>query len=149
MTRPAAPRGKPGLARDPRIAWVAAGAVAGVLLALVAAGYLWIVAEPIELNPAPTAGPLAAADPLPVPSPGELRVLRARYLAAGGRLHEALAVLESVPPDERDRRSVDDLRATIQRRLLDAAALPRSPLPGDPAPPDGARPSSEEAAPAR
>jgi hypothetical protein len=105
--------------RDQRVAWMAGGIFAGVLIAAVAAGYLWIVTDPFHVSAPTRPIPRALEDPLPVPSPGELRLFRARDLAARGQLREALALLEGGPPDEVSRPRVDELRGTIQRRLLD------------------------------
>jgi hypothetical protein len=110
--------------RDTRLIWLAGGLLGGVLLAIVAAGYLWIVAEPFDVGAGRGPAPHAAADPLPVLTPGELRLRRAQGLVAAGRLRDALAMLESAPVDERDRASVDALRRGIQRRLLDSARNP-------------------------
>ncbi len=118
--------------RDSRLAWVAAGILTGIVIAAVAAGYLWIVADPFELNDARRAVPPAAEEPLPVPPPCEIRLLRARELFARGKPHEALAALEPGDPDERHRAAFDSLRATIQRQLLQAGrpgASPPSPQP--------------------
>jgi hypothetical protein len=107
--------------RDQRVAWMAGGIFAGVLIAAVAAGYLWIVTDPFNVSTPARPLPRLLEDPLPVPSPGELRLFRARDLVARGQLREALALLEGSPPDEVSRPLVDELRGTIQRRLLDEA----------------------------
>jgi len=112
--------------RDPRVLWAGAGILAGVVLASVAAGYLWMVSEPFEARAGGRAGPVLQ-ESLPVPTPGEIRLQRARYLMATGRLHEALRVLETEPVDEQYRVRVDDLRAGIQRRLLEQARRPEAP----------------------
>lgn len=104
--------------RDARLAWVAAGIFAGILIAAVAAGYLLIVSDPFDLGAARTSVPPAAEEPLTVPAPCEIRLIRARNLAAKGHLHEALGMLEAGDPDDRHRAGFDGLRATIQRRLL-------------------------------
>ncbi len=111
--------------RDPRIVWVTGGIVAGILIAALAGGYLWIVADPFELDAARTALPPVAQDPLPVPAGCEMRLVRAQDLFAKGRAHEALALLEEGDPDGRHRAAFDGLRATIQRELLAAARQAR------------------------
>jgi hypothetical protein len=108
--------------RELRLAWVGAGILAGILIAAVAGGYLWMVTEPLDLGVGRTTGPLLAADPLPVPTPSEIRLVRARDLLAQGKLHEALAMLDAGDSDERQHASVEALRAAIQRRLLEAGA---------------------------
>lgn len=119
--RPAAPAVVEAAGRDSRVLWLGGGLIAGVLLAAVAAGYLWIVAEPFELGSPRAAAPAAAPEALPVPPPAEMRILRARDLAARGRLHDALEMLSLAAADERYRQAADQLRADIQRRLIAAA----------------------------
>jgi hypothetical protein len=116
--------------RDSRLAWGMAGLAAGILIAGLVAGYLWIAAEPLDLATVQTPPPAAVQDPLPVPSGCEIRLLRANALYAQGRLHDALALLEAGDPDERHRAGYDVLRGTIQRQLLEAgrqAAVPQPP----------------------
>jgi hypothetical protein len=115
--------------RDQRVAWLAGGIFAGVLIAAVAAGYLWIVTDPFDMGVPARQLPPVVEDPLPVPSPGELRLFRARDLVARGRLQEALTLLDDGLPDEGSRAEVDDLRATIQRRLLEEARKAPAGLP--------------------
>jgi hypothetical protein len=55
---------------------------------------------------------------LPVPRRSEQVLARAHRLAAGGRLRDALAVLETVRPTDVEREDADRLRANIQRQLL-------------------------------
>ena len=125
--------GRPGpVPTDSRLLWLAGGLIAGVLLALISVGYLWIISEPIQIGTTPVSGAPAVADPLPVPTPGELRVLRARVLVAEGKLREALALLESASPSEGDRPALEELRAAVQRRLIDAARQPPGTAPGRP-----------------
>jgi hypothetical protein len=111
--------------RDARIAWVAGGAVAGILIAAVVGTYLWLAANPLDLNAAQVNSPAVAEDPLPVPPACEIRLMRARDLYTKGQLREAAVLLESGDPDDRHRASMDELRGAIQRQLLAAG---RSPL---------------------
>jgi hypothetical protein len=106
--------------RDSRVAWMAGGIVAGILIAAFTGTYLWIVVDPFDLNTSPPTLPVVAEDPLPVPAGCEIRLARARDLASKGRLHEALAELEIGDPDERHQAAMDELRSTIQRQLLPA-----------------------------
>lgn len=108
--------------RDPRLFWAAAGILLGVLLATVAAGYLWLVAEPYDLGAGIARATPSLGEPLPVPTPGEIRLQRARYLMTTGRLRDALGLLETGVVDEQYRSGVDELRAAIQRRLLGEAS---------------------------
>ena len=89
-----------------------------MLLAAVLGGYLWLVADPFELTVG--GAPAARVQPLPMPSGSEIRLARARRLYAQGELRAALALLEAVGVDERHAASVNELRTTIQRQLLDA-----------------------------
>jgi hypothetical protein len=111
--------------RDPRLAWVFTGLVTGVLLAVIGGAYLWLVADPFELSVARGGAPALRAQPLPMPSGPEIRLLRARRLFAEGQLHAALKLLEAGEVDERYAASFNELRAAIQRQLL-AAGRQRS-----------------------
>ena len=112
--------------RDARIAWVAGGAVAGILIAAVVGTYLWLAANPLDLNAAQVNSPAVAEDPLPVPPACEIRLMRARDLYTKGQLREAAVLLESGDPDDRHRASMDELRGAIQRQLLAAGRSPLS-----------------------
>ena len=94
------------------------GIATGVLLAAVLGGYFWLVANPFELTVG--GAPAARVQPLPMPSGSEIRLARARRLYAQGELRAALALLEAGEVDERHAASVNELRTTIQRQLLDA-----------------------------
>lgn len=58
-------------------------------------------------------------DPLPVPTPRELDLARARALYAAGHLRDALQLVEGVRVGDPLRAEADRLRAEIQRRLLE------------------------------
>ena len=59
---------------------------------------------------------------------------RGRALAANGRLHDALALLETIRPTDAQKPEGDRLRADIQRQLLGiAAAISAPPSAGEPA----------------
>ena len=62
--------------------------------------------------------PSAAERPLPIPRRAETAITRARALAAGGRLHDALQALDTVRPTDPLRPEADRLRADIQQQLL-------------------------------
>jgi tetratricopeptide (TPR) repeat protein len=57
-------------------------------------------------------------EPLPVISPSEAALGRARILVARGRLHEALRVLETVRRGDPVKADADALRAAVQRAIL-------------------------------
>jgi tetratricopeptide (TPR) repeat protein len=111
-----------------RLAWVAAGAVIGVVAAGVALALLWTRGEswlPLRAGSAPAVVATGASERLPVPSPAEVWIARARALHDKGRLSEALAALEGIRQGDPLRVTADELRATIQRRLLESARASR------------------------
>jgi tetratricopeptide (TPR) repeat protein len=137
-----APRAQP---REPhgrapaRLGWIAAGALLGMAAALSlmvwAGGDAWFAPPPVE-----GVGATAprAEDPLPVPTLAEVALMRARVMFEKGRLREALPALEAIRPGDPLRPQADDLKATIQRRLLETRPREATP-PGAPVP-DGAAP---------
>jgi tetratricopeptide (TPR) repeat protein len=78
----------------------------------------------------PAGGPAAQAAPPfietapELPRRGEMALVRARQLAASGRLRDALAVLERVRPTDPERGDADRLRAEVQKQLLALVRLP-------------------------
>jgi hypothetical protein len=67
--------------------------------------------------------------PLPIPLRGAVALERARALAASGRLHDALAVLDTVRITDPERGEADRLTGDIQRRLIEfAPSLPAQPV---------------------
>jgi len=105
--------------REARLAWIVTGIATGILLAAIAGGYFWLADDPFELTVARSA-PAVSDPPLPVPATCELRLGRARLLVQDGKLHEAQAILEAGDPDALHAAAFDELRATIQRRLIEA-----------------------------
>jgi tetratricopeptide (TPR) repeat protein len=73
--------------------------------------------------PAPPA-PVAIESALPVPRRGETALGRARALHAGGRLRDALAMLDSIRPTDPQMPDANRLRADIQRQLLALTTVP-------------------------
>ena len=71
--------------------------------------------------------PLPQASTLPPPRRGEIALARARTLAAGGHLHDALAALDAVRPTDSQKDEADRLRADIQRQLLTLTVMPATP----------------------
>jgi hypothetical protein len=111
-------------------ALIAAGAVGGLLVMLVMspAVHEWLrVRSGTRL-----AAPIADQAPLPVLSPGDVAMVRARTLYAHGRLAEALAALDRMDADGSSRADADQLRTEIQTVLLgtrprtQSATTPRS-----------------------
>jgi hypothetical protein len=113
-----------------RAAWIATGVLAGLATAGVVA---WIgLARPdwLPVSPAPVAPrATAAVEPLPIPSPSDAWIARAQSLFDDGRLRDAQSVLDSVRESDPRRREADELRAVIQRRLLEVSRLPAPPEP--------------------
>jgi hypothetical protein len=110
-----------------RIIWVATGVIAGLAVAGIVA---WIaVARPEWLPVTAThAVPdtVQVAEPLPVPSPSDVSLSRARRLYEDGRLRDALRALAVIDMSDPRRQEGDELKAAIQRKLLEAARLPVS-----------------------
>jgi len=102
----------------PTVMVVSALAVAGACVAavlLIRSG--WRTATATSQLPAPFA-PVAREAVLAVPTRGEMALARARRLAAGGSLHDALAALELVRATDPQRQDADQLRSEIQHQLL-------------------------------
>jgi tetratricopeptide (TPR) repeat protein len=64
---------------------------------------------------------------LPIPRRSENALARARALVSGGKLRDALPLLESIRATDPERADADRLRADIQRQLLALGPLPVSP----------------------
>ncbi len=60
---------------------------------------------------------------LPLPRRGETALVRARALAAGGHLRDALTILSSIRSTDPEKLVADRLRADIQRQLLALASF--------------------------
>ena len=106
--------------REARLAWIFTGIATGILLAAVAGGYFWLAEDPFELTVARTSAPVLSEPPLPVPATCEIRLARARSLVQDGKLHDAQALLEAGDPDALHGAAFDELRASIQRQLIEA-----------------------------
>lgn len=75
---------------------------------------------------APVADVRAAPEPLPVPSASDVTLARAMSWYKSGRLRDALRALDAIRSDDPLRARADDLRATIQQKLLEAARATRA-----------------------
>ena len=129
--------------------WFALG---GLLLVIVAAGLFAASATRPEWGPlverslSRRADPRAASSapggrdllPLPIPRRAQGALARARGLVSGGKLRDALPLLESIRATDPERPEADRLRADIQRQLIALGPLPAAPLP--PTATDGSRP---------
>lgn len=107
--------------------------------AAAAAACVWLVASsdgvwrPFagDAAVAPAAAPPPALDVVPdLPLRAETALTRARMLAAGGRLHDAMAALDLVRPTDPQKSEADRVRADLQRRLI-ALTLPEDGAPAD------------------
>jgi hypothetical protein len=132
--------------RKGRLAWIATGVVTG--FAAAAALWFWgnthVWWRDVSAS-APPAAVQVREEPLPVPTVAEASLTRARALNASGRLHDALAALDLVRHGDVLRPQADDLRAQIQRQLLEAAHS--SQTSSTAAPPTPAAKSAESAKP--
>jgi tetratricopeptide (TPR) repeat protein len=78
----------------------------------------------------PPAAPVIRETPLPLPRRGETILGRARALAAGGHLRDALVLAESIRATDPQKPEADRLRADIQRQLLALTEVPLLVAPG-------------------
>jgi hypothetical protein len=130
--------GGPEKSGSSRIVWIATGVIAGLAAAGVVAWIGLRRPEWLPLTPAAVAPPVAAVDePLLVPAPSEASLARARALYDDGRLRDALVALEGIGQSDPLKVQADELRAAIQRKLLDAARVRPAPTTGElsPVPP--------------
>lgn len=104
-----------------RVSLLAVALAAGLAGALVAglAIEVWFAA-PVEVG---FPGGARAGDALTVPRASDVTLARARTLAEGGHLPDALRLLDSVGPLDLRRVEVDRLRGELQERLLRLAGL--------------------------
>jgi hypothetical protein len=113
-----------------RAVWISVGVLTGLALSGLVA---WIgISRPdwLPLQDSGVATPtVEVSEPLHVPSSSELSLSRAKTLYEDGRLRDALLALEPIGQAEPLRRDADELRAAIQRRLLEASRLPPAPAP--------------------
>lgn len=105
-----------------RAIWVSTGVLAGLAVAGVVAWVAltrpgWLPVGPAGVSVG-TSQPL---DPLPVPAPSEIWLARGRNFYENGRLRDAMSALAFIGPSDPLRAEADELRAAIQRRLLESA----------------------------
>jgi tetratricopeptide (TPR) repeat protein len=103
-----------------RTGWIAVGAGALVVAAMMLVGGLpigtWL--SELQFAPPPVAIEGAPAEPLPVVRASEVALARARTLKAGGHLWDALRALDRIDLADPLRVEADRVRADIQRDLL-------------------------------
>ena len=107
---------------------VSTAMIVGVLAVGLAAGALVVIGWTSGVLPwAPQTAPPAAPpietkpEPLPVPSASDVSLARAMGWYKNGNLHDALSALDAIRPGDPLRPRADELRATIQQKLLEAA----------------------------
>jgi hypothetical protein len=110
----------------------------GLLLAVavVVAGSIWLLVPDVGVWPMVPDGPTTTAPVVPpvasvvpdLPLRAETALTRARMLAAGGRLHDAMAALDPIRPTDPQKGEADRLRADLQRRLI-ALTVPDDSVP--------------------
>lgn len=81
---------------------------------------------PVQATTGPPAIQFSSPPPLPVPSPTEVYVGRAKSLFANGKLRDALRALDRVPVGDALRPEAERIRADIQRELLAVAGAEAS-----------------------
>jgi tetratricopeptide (TPR) repeat protein len=110
-----------------RVIWIATGVMTGLAVAGVVAWIALTRPDWLPVNTTAVSPPAVQLDdPLPVPASSEIRLSRARTLYEDGRLRDALAALDGIGQSDPLKSDADELRAVIQRTLLDAARVPAS-----------------------
>ena len=119
------PPDRPGRRRSVGVLIAVLGGVVIVVAAYAVWPRDWTAALPeggvLPLRPPAT---LSRETTLPLPRRGDAVLARARALAAGGHLHDALAALDGIRPTDPRHADADRLRADIQRQLLAVARIP-------------------------
>jgi len=129
-TRPHTPGEEPAQSRISAatlLLVLAIGLAAGVLVMMAwTSGVLpWTPAAAAARTP-PASRP--ALDPLPTPSASDVSLARANAWYRSGRLRDALNALDAIAPGDPLRPQADDLRSTIQLKLLEAAHGTQAPV---------------------
>lgn len=124
---------RPLMASEPRrMRWLAAGAGAAVVAAVMLVGGLpigtWL--SELQSSAPPPAAVAPVLEPLPVVRASEAALDRAQALRADGRLRDALRTLDTIDLADPFRGEADRLRADIQRDQLAAAGIATGP-PGE------------------
>jgi hypothetical protein len=106
---------------------VASAAAAGVFITAARLPAAWPLPFGLQQTGASIApAPPAAESSFPVPLRAEIALARARTLAAGGHLHDALAALALVRSTDAQKADADRLRADIQRQLIGLVSFPNA-----------------------
>ena len=128
---PRLPAAEPDPARGDRswLGWIATGVLLGLAAAAVTIGILWTRGEqwlPIDSGSTESSARLRE-EPLPIPAASDVSIARAQAQYERGHLREALLALEAVGPGDPLSAEADQLKATIQAKLLEAARSDRFP----------------------
>jgi hypothetical protein len=125
------PSAAPETPGSSRAVWVSTGVLAGLAAAGIVAWFALTRPDWFPLGTArATPGSAQTFDPVPVPSSSEIGLSRARNLRDTGRLRDAMSALAAIDPSDPLRTEADELRAAIQRQLLESArARSAAPLP--------------------
>jgi hypothetical protein len=119
---PAAPQSTTdGASRGRGLTWslVTLIALVGIgAYAVIASSGDWRMLVGLQGARSATLAPTARDVVLALPQRGEMALTRARTLAAGGALHDALSALDGVRATDAQRPDADRLRADLQRELL-------------------------------
>ncbi|MGE0862383.1 MAG: hypothetical protein AB7P34_00670 [Vicinamibacterales bacterium] len=81
---------------------------------------------PVQATATAPVAPTVTPAPLPAPAPAESYLARGRAFFAGGKLRDAIRVLDRVPLGDSLRPEADRLRGDIQRELLAVASAEAS-----------------------
>jgi len=106
------------------LGWVAAGIILGFASAVVALGVLWVRGEqwlPLEPGPGIESSTRVHDEPLPIPTASDVAIARAQAQYERGHLREALLALDAIGPGDPLSADADQLKSTIQSKLLEAA----------------------------
>jgi hypothetical protein len=123
------------------VMFVLAVAAAGAYSAIVWGPLDWRALLTVQTAPARAAAPVVAREPtIAPPRRGELALTRARALAAGGHLRDALTALDLVRPTDPQKADADRLRGEIQLQLIALTSVPAQTAPDKAAGANGDRP---------
>ena len=107
--------------RSPGLAWsiITLIALVGIgAYAAIASSGDWRMLVGLQSARSATLAPAARDVVLALPQRGEMALMRARTLAAGGALHDALSALDGVRATDPQKPDADRLRADLQHELL-------------------------------
>jgi hypothetical protein len=98
---------------------LASAAVAAAIVLLALPVTSWVAELPVAAPPAEAIRP----EPLPIVRTSEMTLARGRALYEGGKLKDALLMLDRIPGTDPLRADADRLRALVQRDVLAGAGL--------------------------